>query len=431
MEAVNNPPEIKESVEKLPDTDDNKLIQQTKEAYDSLKKIKQKNVELPQKQEVDLILKQNDKNDSGQKNNDVIAVDAIKKEESELAADKEISNVDSVQRREDLDKTLESHIREEKVLMEEQKQLLKEIERQKIELDKKEEINQENAKKIEQLENKKKSSDAKTIDQDLINNFNVTEKRKQELTIQKNKEPLIVQNEKLKENFSMSQNEIPNNKKTADLKKKERFEKYQASDSIIEKPNSSIKSILTKKSLKYSDENKNKVKNNGTVDLKNNHEPESKKNYSIPIVLKMNNQTKIPDSEHLKNHKNNANYSAMRRNILEQHQRRKREESDVPDADAVNTWRLRENNSNVDKTIEEKVCPEKSDGKSLDKIINKPISKDEIHLNNIIKESIHLSDQEIVKKVSQDSILPQTDHFISVKKRDLKALNYNGDNRKK
>ncbi|KAJ8667056.1 hypothetical protein QAD02_008718 [Eretmocerus hayati] len=130
--AVSKKSVLKQEEDKISDVN-MKLIQEGHKGYQSLKKIQYhiesspKKDHLPQereKVEINIPAKI-----------DVIAVDAIKKEESELAANKETSDIDPLQRREQLQKTLEEHIMQQKDLMKEQKELLKDIEEKKKELE--------------------------------------------------------------------------------------------------------------------------------------------------------------------------------------------------------------------------------------------------------------------------------------------------------
>jgi len=70
-----------------------------------------------------------------QKNDNLINLDAIKKEESELAADGDVVNARAVERHEQLRKTLEKHKLEQRQMMQEQKEILKDIKEQKQEFE--------------------------------------------------------------------------------------------------------------------------------------------------------------------------------------------------------------------------------------------------------------------------------------------------------
>lgn len=70
-----------------------------------------------------------------QKNDNLIDLDAIKKEESELAADGDVANARAAERHEQLRKTLEKHKLEQRQMMQEQKMILKDIKEQKQELE--------------------------------------------------------------------------------------------------------------------------------------------------------------------------------------------------------------------------------------------------------------------------------------------------------
>lgn len=89
-----------------------------------------------------------------QKNDNLINLDAIKKEESELAADGD-ANVRAAERHEQLRKTLEKHKLEQRQMMQEQKEILKDIKEQKQEFERekqrmaKDEILKKNEKNVE------------------------------------------------------------------------------------------------------------------------------------------------------------------------------------------------------------------------------------------------------------------------------------------
>lgn len=71
-----------------------------------------------------------------QKNADnLINLDAIRKEESELAADGDVANARAAERHEQLRKTLEKHKLEQRQMMQEQKEILKDIKEQKQEFE--------------------------------------------------------------------------------------------------------------------------------------------------------------------------------------------------------------------------------------------------------------------------------------------------------
>ncbi|KAH0949099.1 hypothetical protein HN011_006636 [Eciton burchellii] len=70
-----------------------------------------------------------------QKNDNLINLDAIKKEESELAADGDVVNARAAERHEQLRKTLEKHKLEQRQMMQEQKEILKDIKEQKQEFE--------------------------------------------------------------------------------------------------------------------------------------------------------------------------------------------------------------------------------------------------------------------------------------------------------
>lgn len=123
-----------------------------------------------------------------QKNDNLINLDAIKKEESELAADGDVANARAAERHEQLRKTLEKHKLEQREMMQEQKKILKDIKEQKQEFERekqrmaKDEILKKNEKKI-QIDNEdllpKSKFDLKENDRNIAENkINIEEKNK-------------------------------------------------------------------------------------------------------------------------------------------------------------------------------------------------------------------------------------------------------------
>lgn len=124
-----------------------------------------------------------------QKNDNLINLDAIKKEESELAADGDVANARAAERHEQLRKTLEKHKLEQRQMMQEQREILKDIKEQKQEFERekqrmaKDEISKKSEKKMQidakenilpkdkndLKENDKKSAEIGAIEKSVLN----------------------------------------------------------------------------------------------------------------------------------------------------------------------------------------------------------------------------------------------------------------------
>jgi len=103
-----------------------------------------------------------------QKNDNLINLDAIKKEESELAADGDVVNARAAERHEQLRKTLEKHKLEQRQMMQEQKEILKDIKEQKQEFERE----KQRMAKDDILKKKEKKMESKTKEEILPENRN-------------------------------------------------------------------------------------------------------------------------------------------------------------------------------------------------------------------------------------------------------------------
>lgn len=461
IEPVTISQKIQEIVDKINNMDKT-LIENARVEPDLAKKDKKTN-ELPLKQaEVNVEPgKENEKaNNPAVQKNDVIAVDAIKKEDSELAADKELSNVDnSVQRREQLEKTLEKHIMEQKEMMQEQKELLKDIEQQKKELQlaektESEQKNKNTGPKVnetsykvkdkadgEKLKSDNAESEAKVSLQPLENGKSIVLENKESHLVVKNHENVVnneipMDLEKKKVETNQVDNEDPKN---ADSNLG-----GEAASKLIKKSENHIMKALTKPSNKISNVNeaanihKEEKKNiddksKKTVDTRD----EKNNEYSVPIVLKMNNKTKqISNSQNSQMNPNNINIAAVKRDILEDHEREKRM-VEVEDIGVLRTALNEANedkvNSIVDKVLndEERICTKKMQVSERETLAKPTELNGEENLESLIQTSAYLSDQDVVKKLSIDSDLAAGDSSIKLKKgSDLETLKFENDNKK-
>ncbi|XP_014205692.1 putative sodium-coupled neutral amino acid transporter 10 [Copidosoma floridanum] len=465
-------PKVQEIINKI--SIDDQLVDEAKKAFDSLKKVKPKKkgaskieenpvpdklMNEPPKGEENQVPVEKSKNavrvDAFQKND--IAVDAIKKEESELAADKDILNVDPMQRREQLDKTLVKHIKEQKKMMQEQKELLKDIERNEKKLE--QEIGGEKLKDLEKKtllvdnpslgEEKKPGNEAKKEYHDVANK-KVRKKASVEMIgLKKNLSRLITEkngsqvnvkkpldNESIDKDVHIIDNEM---KKVDDSEKVKliSLDSKLKPDLAVKKSGDHIIKALNNQSNKISREFE-------AAEISNSHQnnnvdspglmPSVKNNDSyVPLVLKLNSQNKDTlNSDNLEN--NHSNYA--RKNTLDEHEREKREIEEKENSNELKTainQTIIEGNKNVsvvqDTVIDnKKESCEKEEKQNLQsvnqeeqvtlKLINNGSSID------LIKTSSYLSGQEAIKTVSIDSELKSGDSLIKVKSRDLKSINY-------
>lgn len=183
-------PEIKNIVETI--NNDNLKVQ-SQDATNTDVKIDE-SVTLKAEEKIKIIEEKEQSMDL-QKNDNLINLDAIKKEESELAADGEIANARAAERHEQLRKTLEKHKLEQRQMMQEQKEILKDIKEQKQEFERekqrmaKDEILKKNEKiKIDvkenvlpESENNIKENDKKAVENNEViikkNNENVLKEK--------------------------------------------------------------------------------------------------------------------------------------------------------------------------------------------------------------------------------------------------------------
>ncbi|CAK9803004.1 hypothetical protein ANTQUA_LOCUS3543, partial [Anthophora quadrimaculata] len=100
-----------------------------------------------------------------QKNDNFINSDAIKKEESELAADAEAANLLTVERHEKLRKTLEKHKQEQLQMMEEQKEILKDLKEQQKEIERQQQKIMKDTQELKENKEKQKVHNDKSVAQ--------------------------------------------------------------------------------------------------------------------------------------------------------------------------------------------------------------------------------------------------------------------------
>lgn len=127
-------PEVKEMVETVKTLNENANVQSQIAVNTDIAKLDESVVTLKAEEKIKIIEEKERAMDL-QRNDNLINLDAIKKEESELAADGDVANVRAAERHEQLRKTLEKHKLEQRQMMQEQKEILKDIKEQKQEFE--------------------------------------------------------------------------------------------------------------------------------------------------------------------------------------------------------------------------------------------------------------------------------------------------------
>ncbi|XP_051168386.1 putative sodium-coupled neutral amino acid transporter 10 [Leptopilina boulardi] len=426
--VVQSPIDENVVINSIPET--NKVIDSVKESkieYKIDENIKKEiNPEI-QKEENLKLTKVKDKIIEPQKNENLIHSDAIKKEETELAAAGELSQLDDAQRHEELKRTLEKYKKEQREMMKEQKEILKDIKQQQLELQKKKE-------EIPKVSEQEKKSDKIKEKEEEIKVINIETNRKN--TIQKenifDKKELENEKKKLEEKEKLEFKEKIPEKKIEKIEEKKDIEvKTQVKPIIIENEilnkNSPLDSekissdhilnALTKKIvnnvIKEVKQEKNISQKNHSIYKKEtnvNNEIIKLQEYAIPIALKMNNnQTKTYNNTEKLTDKKKVEVG---RDILENNEREKRDIHDT-----VNN----ETNKIVNNDVK-KICEK-------DKIIiNENIKQDPLNViaikDSLIVTNNYLSQPNFVDKISIESNnLDLNEKIVKLNKRDLKYIN--------
>ncbi|XP_072766769.1 uncharacterized protein [Anoplolepis gracilipes] len=413
-----------------------------------------------------------------QKNDNLINLDAIKKEESELAADGDVANARAAERHEQLRKTLEKHKLEQRQMMQEQKEILKDIKEQKQEFERekqrmaKDEIFKKSEKKIDKIDKEDVLSESKTdlkengekaVENKIANKIKINEKQQSQ-----EKNNIVGESSKKKLN---SFQEVPHNENIEALQKisgnlpdmsndikgviinREIPEKEKREEAKVERVefNGSknmkgpILNILSKGALqksiaeeilvKESDnrqmkEEKKEALTNGVMNMSEELQGKYNDRYSVPVALKMMNQSKSDKSVSPSN--GSEPEVLIHRDILENNEREKRdviEEVNVNDTKFSNYLteksesvikNINDEDSGICLKLEENSKNSKNEDKKFDKGITK-ISTTELPL---IKTNVYLSEQDITKMIFMN---PRDDtlnvEYENMKQKDLKVLN--------
>lgn len=367
---------------------------------------------------------------STKKQDNLINFDAIKKEESELAAYIEAVNMLPVERHEKLRKTSEKTHKQE---IERQKQkIIQAKQEHKNDEDKSKTLNEKsimmelnknstiitNSFKKESLQ--KENTDDKILDLVLSNNNKDLYKRKDidmNYTLFDNK----LNNEKIKEISSNNSKELRKGPILNALTKR-----------VLQRSISINDSKLNDKT--EPDKIMHNNKDNSSDMIPNSRE---KNEYFLPIALKMRNQTKVENTLNPIEHKSDKDVQIIHRDILENHEREKREINiEIEETSTKVTSDI--SNKKSDNLIKnfikdnEKCCKRKKKlEKNLTSKLSEKISQNSSKSNTIeislIKTNVYLSDQKLENTLSIDSNISIREEYIKLKQRDLKFVNTGED----
>ncbi|EFN65823.1 Putative sodium-coupled neutral amino acid transporter 10 [Camponotus floridanus] len=436
-----------------------------------------------------------------QKNDNLINLDAIKKEESELAADGDVANARAAERHEQLRKTLEKHKLEQREMMQEQKKILKDIKEQKQEFERekqrmaKDELLKKNEKNI-QIDNEdllpKSKTNLKENDRKIVENKEIVSiEEKNNKVVLEEKQWNVANKIKINEK---QQSQDENNNIAAESKKKldsfqeispnediEALQKisgnipdksfikevaidHEISERLLHKEKQddtkieriefndlknmkgSILNILSKGAIQRSiaeevlvkendnrqmKEEKREAVRNGVMNMSEELQGKYDDKYSVPVALKMMNQSKIDKTIVSSSNKSEPEVvPIVHRDILENNEREKRDvdkEVNVNDTNFSN--RLSEKSESFIKDInnvDRGTCSKlQENSKSYeDKKFDKRITKSSTTEVPLIKTNIYLSEQGITKTISMNAPHDALNvEYINMKQRDLKALN--------
>lgn len=464
-------PEIKEIVEKIKTLDED-LNKESKPIakVDTMKVVETITVKAEDKINV---IEPKEKSVDTQKNDNLINSDAINKEESELAADAEADSMLAAERHEKLRKTLEKHKLEQLEMMQEQKKILKDIKEQKKEIEREKHRIAKDAEEFKEGEQKSKMVDPESIakesdkkflnfndisDGDLTNGVNQNINKKDPDGVKLDQQIDKTHGDiKMETGILTNEAALKDNPQIEGTDSQQNFIKEQdasntgilsnplINEKIIdnpepklsnarELPKGPILNALTKRTLQKSD-TPNDIPNNSIadgsekLDLKT-EERKLQDQYSLPIALKMRNQTKIDNASAQLSNKSEENIQVIRRDILENHQREKRDlnETNVKatrdpfdgkiESIARNSTgnKDQENCFNSREDIEEKLLlkSKQEPEKSLPKVDTTEVS--------LIKTNAYLSDQEFINSISVNPNIAVRGEYAKAKQRDLKAV---------
>ncbi|XP_076661257.1 uncharacterized protein LOC143365198 [Halictus rubicundus] len=400
-----------------------------------------------------------------QKSDNLINSDAIKKEETELAADAEISNILVAQTNKKLEKIDFKTKQESK-----EQAVIKDVQ-----------VLRENEKRLKVFNKKlifQENNNSRTLkfghDKEFLNKTEEDEsvkvqksKSNNELNEMKSHEHVEVKQLKNDENMQINiQNEISLsttgiNDKSSRNKMIDQKEINDAKEEPIysnDLPKGPILNALIKRKIHKSISLHDLASNNGNNKglSKNDEIPDSilsnlqeksvlnSKNrkaqyeYSVPIALQMRNQTKMENVSASLANKSEENAQAFRRDILQNHERDKREinsNKKEPDAKATsdifgkNTERLVSNSTVKDDRDE---CSKQHEDAKDGSLTNKSKStanqsEGDLIETPLIKVNMYLSDQKIADAISVEPNIAMGGEYVKLKQRDLKSVDSSED----
>lgn len=434
-----------------------------------------------------------------QKNDNLINLDAIKKEESELAADGEIANARAVERHEELRKTLEKHKLEQRQMMQEQKEILKDIKEQKQEFERekqrmaKDEILKKNEKvqtdikenvlpesKNNMKENEKKAvenneviieknnknilkgkewSDVDEIkliekqqSRDENNNINIAiedSKKKLDLLHEISQNKNIEDSQKILENApdkflsikeTVADRESPKKSLQKEKQDKTKVERIEFNNSknmkgpILNVLSKGIlqRSVIEEGFAKENDNHQAKEEKRGIItnEVANASDKLQEKyndKYSVPVALKMTNQSKSDKVIVPSLNKSESEVLAIHRDILENNEREKRDVDREVNDTKINSDLTEKskflvkdaNNANTEtcSKLRESLKKSEAETDSVRKIIKQ--STTEVPL---INTNLYLSEQRIAKTISIDQHAALDSEYMVMKQEDSKVL---------
>ncbi|XP_050475387.1 putative sodium-coupled neutral amino acid transporter 10 isoform X2 [Bombus huntii] len=405
------------------------------------------------KEEINLMKKKESFIDK-RKHYSLINSDAIKKEDSELAAYAEAANMLVAERHEKLRKTLEKHKQEQLQMVEEQKEILKDLKEQKQEIERQKQKDTEEYKKGK---NDLKVLSGKSVIQAKMNstiisnsNENESSKNQRENINNKTFKSALSNNENMnkRQNIQLDTYQMLFDNKLNNKKLKEVGVSPNNSKKLLKGP---ILNALTKRVLQRSISTDDLRLNNSKTDYNKNNfsniisNLQGKSNvklenlqyqYSLPIALKMRNQTNVENS--LEEHKSEGTVQLIRRDILENHEREKREinirieetNTKVTSDISNESEYLIKNFTTKDNREECFKGNEKVEGNLINELKNKTnqnSSENDTAKTSLIKTNIYLSEQEFGNAVSIDSNIPIRGEYVKLKQRDLKFVNIGED----
>ncbi|XP_020296823.1 putative sodium-coupled neutral amino acid transporter 10 [Pseudomyrmex gracilis] len=416
-----------------------------------------------------------------QKNDILIDLDAIKKEESELAADGDVANARAAERHEQLRKTLEKHKLEQRQMMQEQKKILNDIKEQKQELEREKQRMAKDEKKVrinaDDVLTKSKDSPRENGKKTVANSEDNIEKGKKALLEEKEqdiannaessgKQQSRDENHEMNiaaENSEKNLNLLRKMSHDANIEGSRKISKdAPAKSPVMEKitDRGAFEQVAPLRNEKRDEEKIEQVEFNNSVNMKGPilnvlskgalrrsvaeeelaketdkkeeivnkvvgaSDKEHDDRYSVPIALKMTNQSKADKTaiEQSSSNKSEPMILAIRRDILEKNEREKR------DADLANDTRIDrppETFESLAKNVNDAEICSKDNSKTskVEKEIEKQTTTSTT-TEALIKTNVYLSEQGMTKTIplGDSPRIGLSGEYASIKQRDLKTL---------